>query len=163
SSETFFRLCMEEAGKLQSTQKLIESYGGLIDVLYENKKYPESVRVCRELLELKLDDGKREREYLLAIPSEEGGGVDFYGPSRASRFDPASPLHASVHRLLIQGMAKQGKYDQALKLVDNLLNDKENARPVWMDQQLKGWVLNEANKFEEAAGAYEEAIKSIKE
>src|SRR5207249_4358347 len=39
NSELFFRACAEQGAKLSSTQKLLESYGGLIDLLYENKKY----------------------------------------------------------------------------------------------------------------------------
>src|SRR4051794_38920444 len=58
AAEALYRVCMDYAAKLQSPQKLLESYGGLIDVLYEAKKYPESAAVCRELLELKTDDGK---------------------------------------------------------------------------------------------------------
>ena len=49
TSEALYRACAAQGAKLSSTQKLLESYGGLIDLLYENKKYPESARVCREL------------------------------------------------------------------------------------------------------------------
>src|SRR2546425_4711415 len=58
SAEAFYRLCMKDGAKLQSTRKLLQSYGGLISLFYDNKKYPESARVCQELLELKTDDGK---------------------------------------------------------------------------------------------------------
>src|SRR5439155_22872693 len=58
AAEAFYRLCMKDGGKLQSTRKLLQSYGGLISLFYDNKKYPESARVCQELLELKTDDCK---------------------------------------------------------------------------------------------------------
>ena len=48
TSEALYRACAAQGAKLSSTQKLLESYGGLIDLLYENKKYSESARVCRE-------------------------------------------------------------------------------------------------------------------
>jgi tetratricopeptide (TPR) repeat protein len=152
SSEAFFRACAEQAVKLNSTKKLLESYGGLIDLLYDSKKYAESARVCRELLELKFDDGK-PREYYVAITSQFGD-VDFVP---VESFDAASPLHGGVHRLLVQAMAKQGKFDQALKLVDDLVRQKDH----WMERQLKGWVLNEAGKFEAAAAAYEDVLDRI--
>lgn len=153
ASEKFYRLCTDQAVKLSSTKKLLESFGGLIDLLYENKKYPEAARVCRELLELKMDDGK-PREYYLAV--ERFGEVDFMP---VDAFDAALPLQGGVHRLLIQAQAKQGKYEQALKLVDNLLKERDD----WRDLQLKGWVLNEAGVFDEAAKVYQDVLDKIKQ
>ena len=41
-SEAFFRVCMEQAAKLQSPRKLLQAYGGLIDLYYDNKKFDEA-------------------------------------------------------------------------------------------------------------------------
>jgi hypothetical protein len=69
-------VCTEQAAKLQSTQKILQAYGSLIDMLYNGKKYAESAKVCRELLELKTDDGK-EREILRAIPRQTAKSTTF--------------------------------------------------------------------------------------
>lgn len=151
-SEAFFRVTMDKAAKLQSTRKLLQAYGGWIEVLYDNKKYAETAKVCQELLELKVGDGK-ERVYFLSVTGRFGD-TDF---RQDEDYNPAAPLKSAVNRYLIQAVAKQGKYDQALKLVDNLVR----ARDDWQDRQLKGWVLREAGKFTEAAKTYEDIIERI--
>lgn len=150
--EALYRVCMDESARLQSPKKLLESYGGLIDTYYENKKFAESARVCRELLELKTDDGK-PRIVMIAVPTRFGE-TDFI---EDDSFDTAKRLRPGVHRLLIQAIAKQGKFDQAVKLVDNLIKTNDH----WMERQLKGWVLREAGKFEDAAKVYEDVIDRI--
>ncbi len=152
AGEVYYRLCMQQAAKLQSTKKLLESYGGLIDLLYDSKKFNESVRVCRELLELKMDDGKPR--IVLGPITNRFGDIDYVEID----FDAAGLLKPGVHRLLIQAITKQGKYDQAIKLVENLIKDRDH----WMERQLKAWVLNEAGRFSEAAKTYEDVIDRVK-
>ncbi|MCI0377448.1 MAG: tetratricopeptide repeat protein [Gemmataceae bacterium] len=152
ASETFFRVCMDQAAKMQSAQKLLQSYGGLIDILYNNKKFDESERICRELLELKTDDGK-PRIVLHAIKTNTGE-IDFIPDDE---FDTARRLRPGVHRLLIQAITKQGKYEQAVKLIDNLIKAQDH----WLERQLKGWVLREAGKLEEAAKTYEDVLVRV--
>ncbi|MCC6418800.1 MAG: tetratricopeptide repeat protein [Gemmataceae bacterium] len=152
AAEVFYRICMDQAVKLQSTRKVLQSYGGLIDMLYENKKFGESAKVCRELLELKLGDSKA-RVYYLAI-TNRFGEPDFI---QDDDYEATKRLRPGVHRLLIQAIAKQGKYDQALKLVENLIRAQDN----WQERQLKAWVLREAGKYPEAARAYEDVLERI--
>jgi tetratricopeptide (TPR) repeat protein len=152
ASETFYRVCMDQAAKLQSTRKILQSYGGLIEFFYDNKKYEDSARICQELLELKTDDGK-PRIVLTAVTGRFGD-VDFV---EDEAFDSAKRIRPGVHRLLIQAIAKQGKYDQALKLVDRLIKGQDH----WQEHQLKASVLKEAGKFDEAAKVYEDVIERI--
>jgi tetratricopeptide (TPR) repeat protein len=153
SSEVFFRICMDQAAKLHSEQKLLQSYGGLIDLYYDNKKYEESAKLCRELLELKTDDGK-DRIVLFAV-TDRLGGTDF---REDDKFDTGRNIRSGVHRLLIQAITKQGKYEQALKLVENLVKaSKKN----WFELQLKAWVHREANQLEESAKVYEDVIERV--
>ena len=152
SSEIFYRICMAQAAKLQSARKLLQSYGGLIDLYDDNKKYEDSARICQELLELKTDDGKPR--IVLTAYTTKFGDVDF---KEDEAFDTASRLRPGVHRLLIQAITKQGKYDKALELVDNLLKASDH----WGERQLKGWVLRQAGKFEEAAKVYEDVLERI--
>lgn len=151
-SEVFFRICMENAAKLQSPRKLLQAYGGLIDLYYDNKKFDDSARICQELLELKTDDGK-PRIVLTAVTNRSGES-DFI---EDDAFDTAKRIRPGVHRLLIQAVTKQGKYDQALKLVNNLLKAQDH----WLERQLKGWVLREAGKYDDAAKVYEDVIERV--
>lgn len=152
SSEAFFRVCMDQAARLQSTDKLLQSYGGLIDLFHENKLYAESARICRELLELKTDDDK-QRIVLFAVTTRFGE-TDFF---EAEGFDTAKRLRPAVHRLLIEAITRQGKFDQALKLVENLIKAQDH----WKQRMLRGWVLEEAGKFEEAVKSYEDLLDRV--
>ena len=58
TSEAFFRVCIDQAVKLQSANKLLQAYGPLIDIYFDNTQYDQSARLCKELLELKTDDGE---------------------------------------------------------------------------------------------------------
>jgi tetratricopeptide (TPR) repeat protein len=152
NSEAFYRVCTEKAVKLQSPNKLLQSYSGLIDLFSDNKKYDESARICQELLELKTDDNK-PRIVLTAVTTRFGD-TDF---NEDDSFDTAKRIRPGVHRLLIQAVTKQGKYDEALKLADNLIKAQDH----WLERQLKGWVLREAGKFDEAAKVYEDVLERI--
>ena len=151
-SEVFFRVCMEKAAKLQSPRRLLQAYGGLIDLYYDAKMYDDSARICRELLELKTDDGKPR--IVLTAKTSPLGEFDY---DEATAFDLTKGVRAGVHRLLIQALAKEGRYDEALKLTDNLIKAKDH----WLERQLKGWVLREAGKYDQAAKVFEDVIDRV--
>jgi tetratricopeptide (TPR) repeat protein len=152
TAEALFRVCMDHAVKLQSAYKLLQSYGVLIDLYYDAKMYDDSARLCRELIELKTDDGKPR--IVLEAYTDRFGQTDF---NESDGFDSGKRLRGPVHKLLIQAVTKQGKFDQALKLTDSLI--KANSH--WRERQLKGWVLREAGKSTEAAKAYEDVLASV--
>jgi tetratricopeptide (TPR) repeat protein len=63
-----------------------------------------------------------------------------------------------VLRRMVQTQAKQGKIDEAMRVVDNLIKvQPEN----WLTRELKGWVLREAGKYDEAAKTYEDVLDRI--
>src|SRR5262249_52941090 len=136
----------------QSAARIEESFGGLIDALYSNKKFAAAAHVCRELLELPTGDGK-PRIYKVEIEDRFGDAVYVEDPT----FDLTKKLQPGGHRLMIMGIAKDGRHDLALKLVDNLLRLKDH----WQERQLRAWVLREAGKFAEAAKGYEDVIDRI--
>ncbi len=152
TSEVFFRFCMEKAAKLQSVQRLVQSYGGLIDLYYDQRQYEDSARICKELLDLKTDDGKQR--IVLRAMKGRFGEIDFF---EDDNYNTTNNLRPTVQQQLVKAIAKQGKYEQAIKLVDSMLKDQDH----WMERQLKGWVLREAGKPEEASKIYEEVIKKI--
>ena len=153
TSEAYFRVCMEQAARLQSFEKLKQTYGLLIELTFDAKQYADCTRICKELLELNTDDGKNRKVVALVL---EDGVLDFGKP--ADRFDTAQRLRPLIYEIYIKATAKQGRFDQALKLVENLVK-KNNGD--WIDRHLQGWVLREAGKLEEAAVVYEDVIKAV--
>jgi len=152
SCETLYRVAMTQAVKLTSPKKVLQSYGNLIDILYDGKKYADSVRICRELLEIKTGDGK-PRAYMFIVEDRFGD----FGFEPDFDFDLAKPLKPAIHQLMIQGLAKDGKHEQALKLVDNLIQ----ARDHWQQRQLRGWVLREMGNLPEAVKVYVDVLDRI--
>jgi tetratricopeptide (TPR) repeat protein len=152
TAETFFRVCMDRAIKLQSLGKLFQSYFPLIELYLENKNYDQSTRLCKELLELKTDDGKSR---VVMFPTVNRFGEIVYDED--DHFDTAERLRPLVHRFLIELTTKKGDYQEALKLADNLIK----ARDHWRQRELKAWVLREAGKFEDAAKAYDDVISGV--
>jgi tetratricopeptide (TPR) repeat protein len=134
AGRVFYRLCATLASKLQSGTKLADAYVGLIQLLDDNKKFEESEKVCKEFLELPDDDPD---------PTRRG---------------PVSLLKSPILRHMILGMAKQGKLDEANKLVDKLLEaNPEN----WLMLELRGQIQREAGRDAEAAKTYEDILGRI--
>ncbi len=152
ASETFFRVCMDQAGKLQSVRKLLQSYGTLIELYYEGKKYADSARICKELLDLKTDDGTPR--LVLRTVTTRTGETDF---TEDDGFDVAKRLRPTIFQTLIKAVSKQGKHDQAIKMVDGLIKEQDH----WLERQLKGWVLREAGMLDDATAIYEDVIARV--
>jgi tetratricopeptide (TPR) repeat protein len=55
-SATFYRVCAGQALKLLSERGLAQAYGGLIQLYFENNKFAESEKVCKEVLDLDGDE-----------------------------------------------------------------------------------------------------------
>ncbi|HZU39243.1 MAG TPA: tetratricopeptide repeat protein [Gemmataceae bacterium] len=91
TSGVFYHICISEAKKVKSSHELSLGYAGVLEVLYDAKKYDKALEVCREILELK-GSGQYVRN-----------------------------LKTIAHKLQIQTLAKQGKIKDALKLADNQL------------------------------------------
>jgi tetratricopeptide (TPR) repeat protein len=153
SSEAYFRVCMAKAVKLQSYRKLQQAYGEPIDFYYRNKQYADAARICKELLELNTDDGKER--VVIATIVDRFGEVGF--SEEQDGFNVAQRLRPQVFDIYVKATAKQGKFDQAIKLVDGAIKRTDD----WRDRQLKGWVLREANRLEESAAVYEGVIREV--
>lgn len=152
SGEALYRAAIRHAVKLESPRKIVESYAGLIDLYYDNREYGKSAKVCRELLELQLGPNSPR---VVLIPWQTRFGREVYVP--ATDFDALKQIKSSVHKLLIQAVAKDGQYDKALRLVDNLLRASNH----WKVRQLRAWVLNEAGRYKEAAQEYQRVLKEV--
>src|SRR5262249_5294459 len=69
-------------------------------------------------------------------------------------------LKPAVIERMVQAMARQGKIDEALKLVDNFV-EAEAKEGGWWSLQLKGYVLREGNRYDDAAKTYETVLERI--
>jgi tetratricopeptide (TPR) repeat protein len=153
TAETYFRVCMDQAAKLQSLEKLKQSYGMLIELNYDYKNYADSARLCQELMKLNTDDNKDR--IVIQTMSDRFGRVEFREPQEG--FNTAQRMRPYVFEIQVKSMTKLAKYDQALAMVDKQLKGKEE----WLDLHLKGWVLREAGKLEDAASTYESVLKQV--
>lgn len=153
TAEVYLRVCMDKAAKLQSLEKLKQSYGMLIELYYDYKQYADSARICKELADLKTDDGKDR--IVIQTMTNRFGSVDFREPQEG--FKLALRMRPYVFEIHVKAVAKQGKYEQALAMLDKEIKGKGE----WIDQHLKGWVLKEAGKLDEAADVYESVIQQI--
>ncbi len=153
TAEVYLRVCMDKAAKLQSLEKLKQSYGMMIELYYDYKQYGDSARLCKELTELNTDDDKDR--IVIQTMTNRFGEVEFREPQEG--FKLALRMRPYIFELHVKAVAKQGKYDQALAMLDKELKGKGE----WLDQHLKGWVLKEAGKLEDAADVYESVIQQV--
>ena len=153
--ETFYRFCMQDAIKMFSETQLFESYGGLSEAFFENRKFAESARVCKDILEFKaVDKG-------VYPVSRDPGTKEFFVPNEPIEdFDPALRLKSSTFfiRLFVLATARAGKATEAVELVDKLLDTNDQ---LWVLHQLRGQVLHTAGKYEEAIKSYDDALDRI--
>src|SRR5207244_304990 len=94
----------------------------------DNKKHDEAVKACQEFLELK------------------GGG------QAVERVKPF------VMEKMIQALALQNKFDDALKLTDKLVEADDGG---WYFMRLKAEIQREAGKLDEAIGTFEDTIERL--
>ncbi|MCE9530559.1 MAG: tetratricopeptide repeat protein, partial [Planctomycetes bacterium] len=92
-AQAFYKLASEQAFKVQSAAKIIQVYDGLIDVFYENKKFDDAIKACKEFLEID-------------------------NPDRTSPINRVKPF---VMERMIQSLGKKGKLDDAVKLTNELI------------------------------------------
>jgi tetratricopeptide (TPR) repeat protein len=151
--DAFFHVCADLAAKEQSTRKLAQAYGTLIELYYDNKQYADAARVCREVLDLKTDDEKQRIVYR-AYTDEATGETEF---NEYGAFDSAKPLRPVVQRYLVNALTKEGKFTQALKLADGLIKGAGD----WRGQRLKATVLREKGDFADAAKLYEGVLTLV--
>jgi tetratricopeptide (TPR) repeat protein len=56
TAKTFYRINIDQAVRVNSEQKKVRAYGGLIQLLFYNQKYADCEKVCNEVLDLEGDD-----------------------------------------------------------------------------------------------------------
>ena len=82
------------------------------------------------------------------------GRTDFREPQEG--FKLAERLRGDVYETHVKALAKMGKYDQAIQILD-----KEEILIEPFTLGIKGWVLREAGKLDASADVYEKAISEL--
>jgi pentatricopeptide repeat protein len=131
-SETFYRLAAKLALELKSGTRLTQSYNGLIDVLFEEKKYEDAEKICKEFLGLRGDETvDRLKVYVLRRL------IQAY--SRQNKFDEANKILDALIKaqpdnwltLELRGWVQReaGQYEESAKtyedVLDRITKDKE--------------------------------------
>ncbi len=75
--------------------------------------------------------------------------------ARGKEIDNAKPF---VLEKLVQAKAKQGDVDEALRMAEGLVQLDQGG---WYFLQLKGWVLREAGKIDDAIDTYQDVLKRV--
>jgi tetratricopeptide (TPR) repeat protein len=131
AAQVFFRVCVDQAVKVRSPQKIVQGLSGLdsiIRLLYADKKYDETAKLCQEFLELLEKEG---------ISQE---------------------VREGVLRQWIRALVKQGKADDAAKMIENLLKVRGSN---WRNLELSAWFYQETGKLDDAAKAYQDLLEQV--
>jgi tetratricopeptide (TPR) repeat protein len=137
AAETFYRLYLNQAKQLRSVEGQTTAYGGLIEVYYNNKKYVEAEKACKEVLELTMTSTSDEEDV-----------------NSINRFKSAAMEE------MILAIARQGDIDRAIDLIDRILKNAPNS---WLALDLKASVYRIGDKYQQAAKVYEETLTRLKD
>ena len=121
TSELFYKICLEYASKLDSTEKLMQIYLGMVGLYSNAKKFDEQIFMCRKLLDLIKKEG------------EESDMLE---------------TRLKVEDLIVQTLARQKKFDKALENVDELI--RTNKEFSWFFVHSKANVYRQMGKPEDA-------------
>jgi tetratricopeptide (TPR) repeat protein len=133
ASKVLFHVCAEEASKLQSTKKLQEAFFGTLTVIDQLFRNK------------KFDESTKLAQEFLETLEKKGVRKEF---------------QAEVLRRMSRSLAKEGKLDQANRIADNLISARDKD---YLNHQLKGWLLNEAKKYDEAIKSFQKALQRLED
>jgi len=124
AGETFYRLHAGQALKLLSEEGLAQAYGGLIQLYYDNGKYAESEKVCREFLGIEGDETIERlkpvvlRRLVLSI-AKQGDTAKALGIlDKLIKAQPANWLNLELKARVLR---ETGKFDEAVKLYEDVI------------------------------------------
>jgi len=144
SAVPLYRACIDQANLVKSPMRLYESYEGIVASYYVAGKYDDCLKALQEFLELP--------EEKVADPAN-----DDETPKYNATLKRAQQL---MRRELVQVLARQGKVDEAHKVVDNMLKqDPDDVDAL----ELRAGVQREAGQYAEAAKTYDEMVRKLKE
>jgi tetratricopeptide (TPR) repeat protein len=145
SAEKFYRVHLDQAKQLRSAKGLMDAYLGLINSLYNRRKYAQAERLCAE--------ATQNQTIIAALQNLAGEKKD----------EEQKELKLFVSLMLetqINAVALQGDADRAIKLIDRILGEHADG---WQGLELKGLAFRFAGKNDDAIKAYEDQIQRLKE
>jgi tetratricopeptide (TPR) repeat protein len=143
SARVMYRVCIDQAKKVSSPTRLFDAYRGLIADYYIANKYDDARKLCQEFLDVP--------------PAKPSGPDDLETPKYNATLRRAQEL---IRREQVQILVKQGKIDDANKIVDEMLKKD----PDDMDaMEVRALIRREAGDYAAAAKTYEEMIKKVNE
>ena len=135
AAEGFYTFCFDNAEKLQSGKKMLESYKVLVEVLNERKKFDKA----EELTKRVLDGGGKEAE-------EQQGAI-----------------MEKLILTLAKGGNTDEAIDKVDSLIAAMDGDKERKdKFLWYLIKLKAEVYREGDKLDEAIAQYLDAIAKVR-
>jgi tetratricopeptide (TPR) repeat protein len=141
TSEAFYDLYRDQAKDLQSVSKAVQWYVGASGLMIEMKKYKKCEDMCREFFSL--------AEELELQAKKNGEKVD----------EAVTKAQGPMIRRLVMSLAKQGDFDKANGIIDKLIEGNPDNYSL---ADLKGFVLREDGKYDEAIKLYENLMDKIK-
>jgi tetratricopeptide (TPR) repeat protein len=143
AAETFYRLHIEQAKQLTSEQGLINGYSGLIQLLYDDKKYAEAEKLCKEVLDLKGDENMERfkslvlQQMILAIArqGDTDRAIDMIDRILKGRPDNwlALDLKARVLRNADKNTDAAKVYEDAIDRIKSDTNLKKEEQEILID------------------------------
>jgi len=124
AAETFYRLHAEQAVKLLSEQGLAQAYAGLIQLYYDNKKFAESEKVCREFLGLEGDESIQRlkpavlRRLILNMAKQGGMTKALDTLDKLIKADPDNWLNLDLKARVLR---EAGKLEEAIKVYEDVI------------------------------------------
>jgi tetratricopeptide (TPR) repeat protein len=172
-AESLYTVCVKNATKLQSGQKLAQSFGGLIDTFYENKRFDKVVKFCREFLEIdgddtvknlrpvvmermiqamarqgKIDDALKLTDNLIALEKKDAGWWSLQLKAWVLREGTRLDESAKVYELILERLDK----DESLKA-------EQKDRYVDRNRYLLSGVYVDLKKIDKAAEHLQALLK----
>jgi tetratricopeptide (TPR) repeat protein len=132
AAQLFYKIALEAASKVQSSSKIIEVYDGTIDLLIENKKFDDAVKTCQDFLDIE----------------------------KTNDDDPIIRVRPFIMERMIQALAKQGKFDDAMKQTDDLV--ERDGKDGWYFLKLRAEIYREQGKLGDAIETYDEVLERLK-
>jgi len=126
---TFYRLHVQQAKSLGSCDKIVRAYGGLIELLYDAKKYDDAEKVCKEFLEINSDDEAIDRakplvlRRVVLIRVRQGKTDDAL--DMCDRLIQAQPTNWLNFELKARVYREAGKFDSAAKIYEDIIGKVE--------------------------------------
>ncbi len=133
-AEEFYRVCVDDAFRLQSPSKAVQSFENLIDLTFLSKKYEECIKICDEFLEIKT-------------------------PNDARGDSPISRSKLFILERKVQALARDGKLNEAKDITRKLMEADEGG---WYFYQLLAFVQQEEGKLDDAAETYLDCIERLR-